>query len=183
MQQDIRRTPRYQQWKREVRQRDGNACRVCEAQLNLHIHHIKPLEKYPDFATDIDNGITLCGNHHALLKGREESTNLQAIIEAVTNRPDIQTADQLKRLNGKFCDYLINLLKSEDQNTRLNAIFQLLGHLQIYPDSVEQFLPFIQHLLNDENRADKGLAKQIVIEFFERNPSGAVSQVVRKYEE
>ena len=131
--QDIRRTPEYQRWKREVRERDGNACRVCEAQLYLHIHHIKPLEKYPDFATDIDNGITLCGNHHALLKGREESTNLLAIIEAVNNRLDIPTIDQLKRLNGKFCDYLINLLKSGDRNARLNAVVQLLGHLQIYP--------------------------------------------------
>ena len=110
-----RNSAEYRQWRRKVKERDGNACRVCEAQLNLHIHHIKPLEKYPDFATDIDNGITFCGNHHALLKGREESTNLQAIIEAVTNKPDIRTADQLKRLNGKFSNYLINLLKSGDQ--------------------------------------------------------------------
>ena len=41
-------------------------------------------KKYPEFATELDNGITLCGNHHALLQGKEESTNLQTIIEAVS---------------------------------------------------------------------------------------------------
>ena len=181
--QDIRRTSEYQQWRRDVKRRDGGACRVCGVHGNSHAHHIKPLEKYPDLATEIDNGITLCGNCHMRLKGKEESTNLQTVIEAVTRKPDARIADQLKRLNSKFCDYLINLLKSEDQATRLNAVFQLLNHFQIYPDSVEQFCLFIQHLLNDENGADEGLAEQIVVEFFERNPSGAISQVVRRYRE
>ncbi len=180
--QDIRRTSEYQQWRRDVKRRDGGACRVCEEHGNSHAHHIKPLEKYPDLATEIDNGITLCGNCHMRLKGKEESTNLQTVIEVVTRKPDARIADQLKRLNSKFCDYLINLLKSEHQATRLNAAFQLLNHFQIYPDSVEQFLLFIQHLLNEENVSDEGLAEQIVVEFFERNPSGVTSQVLRKRE-
>ena len=65
--QDIRKSPEYQQWKQDVRKRDGNACRVCGVQYYVHIHHIKPFKKYPEFATELDNGITLRGNHHALL--------------------------------------------------------------------------------------------------------------------
>ena len=168
---DIRKSTEYQRWRREVRQRDGDACRVCGVHLNLHIHHIKPLEKYPDFATELDNGITLCGNCHALLKGKEESTNLQTIIEAATKKPDMRTADQLKQLNGKFCAYLDPLLKSGDRSTRNNAVYQLFVQLQIYPDSLDQFLPLIQYLLDSENGSDEGLAKQIAVEFLKGSSS------------
>ena len=103
--QDIRKSPEYQRWRREVRHRDENTCRICAVQRNLHVHHIKPLEKYTEFATDLDNGITLCGNCHAFLSGKEENTNLQTIIEAFTGQQDMRTAEQLKRLNDKFCTY------------------------------------------------------------------------------
>ena len=182
--QDIRKSPEYQRWRREVRQRDGDACRVCRVQLNLHIHHIRPLERYPDFATELDNGITLCGNHHALLTGREESTNLQTIIEAVTGQHDMRTADQLKRLSSKFCAYLAPLLKPEIRPRRNKAIHQLFTHLQIYPDSLDQFLPLIRHLLNKENsRFNQGLVAQMVVECLEDSSSGAALQVLREYEE
>ena len=180
--QDIRKSSEYQRWRREVRQRDGDACRVCGVQLNLHIHHIKPLERYPDFATELDNGITLCGNHHALLTGREESTNLQIIIEAVTGQYDIRTADQLGRLNDKFCAYLEPLLKSSDPNTRNNAAYQLFVQLQVYPNSLDQFLSLIQYLLDSENGSDDELIKQIVVEFLKNSSSGAASQVLIAYE-
>ena len=185
--QDIRKSPEYQRWRRKVRQRDGNACRVCEAQFNLHIHHIKPLEKYPDFATEIDNGITLCGNHHALLKGREESTNLQTIIEAITNKSDIQTANQLKRLNAKFCDYIEFPLTSGnvisgDRSARNKAVHQLFTHLQIYPNSLNQFLSLIEHLLNEDSKVDDGLSKQIAVEFLKSSSSEEALQMLREYE-
>ena len=177
--QEIRRSTKYQQWRQDVRKRDGGACRICGVHLNLHIHHIKPLEKYPDFATEIDNGITLCGNHHALLKGREESTNLQTIIESITNKPDMRTTSQLKQLNDKFCGYLEPLLHNPD--TRNKAAFQLLNQLQIYPDSLNQFLPLIRHFLNKENRSDEELAEQIVVEFLKGCSSGAAARVLREY--
>ena len=162
-----------QRWKREVKQRDENLCRQCGFDKNLEVHHIKPLEKFRDFATVLDNGITLCGNHHALLKGKEESTNLKTIL------PDEQTAEQLKRLNDKFCDYLLSKLDNPDERNKV--AFQLLGQLQIYPDSLDQFLPLIQHFLNRENGIDEGLAEQMVVEFLS-NQSGRALQVVREYE-
>jgi len=179
--QDIRKSSEYKRWKQEVRQRDEDACRVCGVHLNLHIHHIKPLEKYPDFATEIDNGITLCGNCHALLRGKEESTNLQMIIEAVTKKSDRRTTSQLKQLNDKFYAYLEPLLKSSDPNTRNTAVYQLFAQLQIYPDSLHQFLPLIQYLLDSDNRPDGKFAKQVAVEFLKGSLSRAASQVLTTY--
>ena len=171
--QAIRRSKEYKQWQRMVKKRDGNACRVCGVNLNLHTHHIKPLDTYPDFAIEPDNGITLCGNHHTALRGKEESTNL------TTTLSDEQTAEQLKRLNNKFCAYLLSKLDNPDEKNKV--AFQLLGQLQIYPDSLDQFLPLIQHFLNWEHGTNKGLAEQMVIEFLS-NQSGRPLQVVREYE-
>ena len=173
-----------QRWKRDVRQRDGNACRVCGVQRNIHVHHIKPFKKYPDFATDIDNGITLCGNCHTLFRGKEESTNLQTITEAVTGQPDLRTTDQIKRLNGKFCTYLDSLLKSNERFTRNKGVYQLFTHLQIYPDSLDQFLPLIRYLLNQEkNRFDQGLVAQMTVEYLEDSSRSTALQVLREHEE
>lgn len=171
--QEIRKSTEYQQWKRQVKQRDENACRVCGVKLNLHIHHIRPLDTYPDFATEPDNGITLCGNHHTALRGKEESTNLTTILS------DEQTAEQLKRLNDKFCAYLLSKLDNPDKRNKV--AFQLLGQLQIYPDSLDQYLPLIQRFLNWENGVDEGLAQQMVVEFLS-NQGGRALQAVRKYE-
>ena len=183
--QDIRKSSEYKRWRREVRKRDGDACRVCGVHLNLHIHHIKPLEKYPDFATEIDNGITLCGNCHALLRGKEESTNLQIIIEAATKKPDRRTADQLKRLDSKFCTYLERLLKSKSIHSHLRnkAIRQLFVQLQIYPDSLDQFLPLIRHLLDKKSIFNQGFIVQITVEYLEGSSSSAALKVLREYEE
>ena len=176
----------YEQWKRAVKKRDGNTCRQCGVTINLHAHHIKPRNKYPELTTEIDNGITLCGNCHARLTGREESVNLKAIIS------DGQIDDQLMRLNDIFCDYLECQLRSEDPDTRLDAVFQLFSQLQIYPDSLNQFLPIIRCFLNRENEPDAEFdreneydaefAKQMVVEFLRRSSSEAALQVVIEYE-
>ncbi len=171
--QEIRKSTEYQQWKRQVKQRDENACRVCGVKLNLHIHHIRPLDTYPDFAIEPDNGITLCGNHHTALRGKEESTNLTTILS------DEQTAEQLKRLNDKFCAYLLSKLDNPDERNKV--AFQLLGQLQVYPDSFDQFLPLIQCFLNREDGTDEGFAEQMVIEFLS-NQGGRALQVVHEYE-
>ena len=187
--QDIRKSSAYKRWRREVRQRDGDACRVCGVHLNLHIHHIKPLEKYRDFATEIDNGITLCGNCHALLRGKEESTNLQTIIEAATKKPDMRTTDQLKRLSSKFCTYLEPRVKSIHSNLRNKAIQQLFVQLQIYPDSLDQFLPLIRYLLDKSHLLDKEnsgfnprFIVQMAVEYLEGSSSSAALKVLREYE-
>ena len=180
--QDIRKSPEYQRWRRKVKHRDENTCRLCAVQRNLHVHHIKPLEKYPEFATDLDNGITLCGNCHAFLSGREENTNLQTIIEAFTGQQDMRTAEQLKRLNGKFSSYLADLLKSGDPDTVNNAVHKMLVHLQIYPDSLDQFRDPIEYILSSEKGFENQFAGQMAIEALKNHPSKIASEMLSKYE-
>ena len=180
--QDIRKSPEYQRWRREVKHRDENTCRVCTVRRNLHVHHIKPLEKHPEFATDLDNGITLCGNCHAFLSGREEHTNLQTIIEAFTGQQDVQTTEQLRRLNDKFCVYLESLLKSEDQDTVSDAVHKMFVHLQTYPDSLDQFLHLIEYILGSEKGFEDRLARQIAIEALKNHSNKMASEILSKYE-
>lgn len=166
------------QWRRKVIARDGHTCRAhqCGETGNLHVHHIKPCAKYPDFATELDNGITLCGNCHSRLKGKEESTNLKTII------CDRQITDQLKGLNDKFCRYLAELLRSDDPESRGDAVFQLLSQLQVYPDSLNQFLPVIQGLIDRADGLDGNFAEQIMREFLKRNSSKPALQMARQCE-
>ena len=175
--QDIRKSPEYQRWRREVRHRDNNTCRICAVQRNLHVHHIKPLEKYTEFAIDLDNGITLCGNCHAFLNGKEENTNLQTITEAFIGQQDIQTAEQLKRLNGKFSAYLENLLKSGDPDAVNNAVYKMFVHLQIYPDSLDQFRHLIEeYILSSEKGFEDQLARRMAIEAFKNHSPKMASE-------
>ena len=180
--QDIRKSSEYQRWRREVKHRDENTCRVCTVQRNLHVHHIKPLEKYPEFATDLDNGITLCGNCHAFLSGREENTNLQTIIEAFTGQQDAQTTEQLKRLNDKFCIYLEPLLKSEDQDTVSDVVHKMFVHLQIYPDSLDQFSHLIEYILSSEKGFEDRFVRKIAIEALKNHSNKMASEILSKYE-
>ena len=166
------------QWKTKVKERDDYTCRAyrCTETGNLHVHHIKPQSKYPDFATEIDNGITLCGNCHTRLKGKEESTNLKTFIY------DRQITDQLRRLNDKFCRYL-TLLISEDPKRSVDAVFRLLNHLHIYPASLNQFLPLIRDFIERADGGDKNIAKRIMLEFLNGNSSQVALELAGNYQD
>ena len=124
----------YQQWRQDVRQRDGNACRRCGFDTNLEVHHIKPLVKYPDFATELSNGLTLCGNCHSLLKGKEETTDLLKFIEEspysrdeqIVGRLLARIVEQLKALNDKFTESTRRTAESLMENDS----FTEPGHIQ-----------------------------------------------------
>jgi len=52
-------------WSRAVISRDKATCQHCGAQgVELHAHHIKPFETYPELRWDLDNGLTLCAPCH-----------------------------------------------------------------------------------------------------------------------
>lgn len=49
-----------------MKNRDGNKCVLCGSSENLQAHHVKPTFLYPEYATDVGNGVTLCKScHHA----------------------------------------------------------------------------------------------------------------------
>ena len=131
---DERTSGEYQQWKRDVRQRDGDACHRCGFDNNLEVHHIKPLVKYPEFATELDNGLTLCGNCHSLLRGKEETTDLLKFIEEspysrdeqIIARLMVMMSEQLKALNDKFTE----LTHRKTEVPIGNDSFTEPGHIQ-----------------------------------------------------
>lgn len=49
--------------KKDVRKRD-KCCQVCGGEVNLQVHHILPLSKYEELASDEHNLIVLCQSCH-----------------------------------------------------------------------------------------------------------------------
>lgn len=66
--------PEYKKWRKKVYQRDKHMCRWpgCGSRKRLNAHHIKTWANYPGLRFEINNGITLCYNHHKLITGSEE---------------------------------------------------------------------------------------------------------------
>ncbi len=167
---DIRNSPEYNQWKNEVKHRDGNACRRCGFENNLHVHHIKPFKKYPEFAIELDNGLTLCGNCHSLLRGKEESTDLQTFLG-----DDANIGAQLKAIDGGFSNYLQRKLQSKTQRTRDGAALALFSHLKVYPNSLDEMLSLLMYLVDSENWADESTTKRQAIKWLERIQTSTVT--------
>ena len=175
---DLRNSPEYNHWKNEVKNRDGSACRRCGFENNLHVHHIKPFKKYPEFAIELDNGLTLCGNCHSLLRGKEESTDLQTFL---SDDPNID--EQLKAIDGSFSNYLQRKLQSKVQRIRNDAASALFSHLKVYPNSLDEMLPLLIYLVDSENWADESTTKRQVIEWLERIQNPAATQTISRHEQ
>jgi len=67
----IRASPEYAQWRFEIFERDNFKCQWCGAdRKKLNAHHIKPFCDFPNLRLDIDNAITLCVDCHERAHGR-----------------------------------------------------------------------------------------------------------------
>lgn len=157
---DKRKSLEYKAWRGKVKRRDGNACRKCGFEKNLEVHHIKPLKKYPQFGLVLDNGITLCGNCHSLLKGKEETENLRVFL-----RNDTKINRQLQSIEGSFSKYLERKLKSRSQGTRDDAVSALFSHLDVYPDSLREMAPLLVYVADSESWSDNSHFKHRAIEW------------------
>jgi len=51
-------------WSKAVRKRDDNQCQIC-GKTNVQSHHIFPKISYPELSLNINNGVTLCVEHHS----------------------------------------------------------------------------------------------------------------------
>ena len=56
-------TKEDKEWASKVKERDGNKCIVCGNDNMLNAHHIIPRE-VKEFKLELDNGLSLCPNHH-----------------------------------------------------------------------------------------------------------------------
>lgn len=68
--------PQYVAWRKAVYKRDNYSCQwpnCNNKHKRLNAHHIKNWAQFPGLRFIIDNGITLCREHHDMIKGLEES--------------------------------------------------------------------------------------------------------------
>jgi hypothetical protein len=66
--------PEYKRWRKEVYSRDGFMCQWphCNKKRRLNAHHIKRWSDFPGLRFVVDNGITLCKDHHDMINGLED---------------------------------------------------------------------------------------------------------------
>jgi len=70
--------PQYVKWRKEVYQRDDHTCQWpnCGKTRKLNAHHIKRWVDFPGLRFNINNGITLCKQHHDHIKNMESDYEL-----------------------------------------------------------------------------------------------------------
>lgn len=162
--QNIRRSPAYKNWKESVKLRDGRACRRCGFKNNLHVHHIKPFDLYPEFALVIDNGLTLCGNCHSLVKGKEETTDYRAFLGV----QDTKIHRQLSTIDGNFSEILERKLESGIEHIRQEGIRALYHHLDVYPISINEMLPLLISIVDSGTWTDESTTKHQALKWLKK---------------
>jgi hypothetical protein len=67
--------PLYKQWRLTIYKRDSFQCQWpnCKVKTKLQAHHIRTWADYPGLRYHPDNGITLCKNHHSMIRGQEDN--------------------------------------------------------------------------------------------------------------
>ena len=68
--------------KKKVKDRD-KVCRCCgEYDVDLEVHHIFPVSKYTDLASDLGNMVVLCESCHARYHNRYDLDDVNAVTFA-----------------------------------------------------------------------------------------------------
>lgn len=66
----IRNCKEYYLFKRNVIRRYKNTCYKCSSKDDIEVHHIKPVNKYPELVFEVNNGMCLCYKCHRELHQR-----------------------------------------------------------------------------------------------------------------
>ena len=82
-------TKKWERVRKSILRRDGYMCQECKRYGKLHegnhVHHIFPVEHYPELAWEPKNMITLCQNCHNAMHDRD-THELSAKGEALCER-------------------------------------------------------------------------------------------------
>lgn len=84
----VRKSKSYKTWRAEVFDRDDYTCQKCKVRGGrLEAHHIHDFSSYEDARTDVNNGVTLCKEHHKefhSIFGNQYSNNAYQLIGYLT---------------------------------------------------------------------------------------------------
>ena len=97
-------------WAKKVKDRDKWTCQICVERIhgrNCHAHHILPRqlkEKRIGLRWDVDNGITLCYNHHKRGVWSAHNNAIWFTFWLKTNKPTQfkHTIEKLKKLGKEI---------------------------------------------------------------------------------
>ena len=64
----------YQEWRKQVWQRDNFKCKMANSDCNgrIEAHHILGWTEFPELRYNLNNGITLCHAHHPRKRAEEK---------------------------------------------------------------------------------------------------------------
>lgn len=87
---DRRGDPAYKEWRKNVWSRDSYKCRLYDLECNgrIEAHHIKIWSLHPELRYEVDNGITLCSNHHP--RSRSKETEMAPMFQSLIKFPQCQ---------------------------------------------------------------------------------------------
>ncbi|MDD4049342.1 MAG: HNH endonuclease [Clostridia bacterium] len=69
----IRKSVAYKENNENALKRDKKQCRICGKESKLNVHHIKPVNRYPELACVFNNVITLCRDCHRRVEKKDKT--------------------------------------------------------------------------------------------------------------
>jgi hypothetical protein len=106
--------PDWRERKRRCIERDGGKCRICQSQIRLHVHHVKPISFGGN--NSLQNLITLCSKchflqeyylHHELVK-HNIIANIRYWVDSYTTKGGVTVKGHHRKTGrrGNFWKYV-----------------------------------------------------------------------------
>jgi hypothetical protein len=106
-QEDWRDNTNYKVWRISVYKRDNYRCRICGSKISINAHHIILGIKNKTLRYSLNNGITLCGEHHKLI----HSPNNKELLLQTSN---IGGSLEVDNPEASIRECLYSLIRSND---------------------------------------------------------------------
>ncbi len=73
----------YKAWRKQVKERDNNTCRICSNNKKLTAHHIIEAKDNPNLRFEINNGITLCEKCHIKIHRNNSKNYIESLQKVI----------------------------------------------------------------------------------------------------
>jgi hypothetical protein len=103
-------------WRYLILKRDSYCCVKCgwkglkRGRTGLHAHHVKPFALFPDFRTDIGNGVTLCSRCHKDVHKRNYwDESLNQYVQRAPREVNLDGLSDVARENNRIVAEVLRL--------------------------------------------------------------------------